>query len=62
MHPLERYQGEAVEVRDRHGRVHYGVMEWVDPPRGGMFFRNRFNRRRFFIPILFTFIYFSVKE
>ncbi|MFY3792096.1 hypothetical protein ACOQFO_10520 [Ureibacillus sp. MALMAid1270] len=49
MHPLDRYQGEAVEVRDRQGRVHYGEIEWIDPRRG-MFLRNRFNRRRFFIP------------
>lgn len=50
MHPLARYQGEAVEVRDRQGRVHYGEIEWIDPRRGGMFLRNRFSRRRFFIP------------
>ncbi|MGX9135012.1 hypothetical protein ACWV26_11660 [Rummeliibacillus sp. JY-2-4R] len=47
MYPLDRYQGEEVEVRDCHGRVHFGVIEWVDPPRGGMFLRTRFNRRVF---------------
>lgn len=50
MHPLDRYRGEAVEVRDHLGNVHWGEIEWVDRRRGGMFLRNRFNRRRFFIP------------
>jgi hypothetical protein len=47
MHPLVRYQGQAVEVRDRHGRVHRGVLEGMDPQRGGMFLRSSFFGRRF---------------
>ena len=48
MHNLVmRYQGHAVEVRDCHGRVHRGVIEGTDPPRG-MFIRSGFSR--FFIP------------
>jgi hypothetical protein len=45
---LGRYQGEPVEVIDRNGWVHRGVIEWVDPVRGGMFLRTGFRRR--FIP------------
>ena len=47
MHPLVRHQGQAVEVRDCHGRVHRGVLEGVDPARG-VFIRSGFSR--FFIP------------
>jgi hypothetical protein len=48
MEYLARYQGEPVEVIDRNGWVHRGVIEWVDPVRGGMFLRTGFRRR--FIP------------
>lgn len=50
MYYLERYQGEAVVVRDWNGNVYWGEIEWIDRRRGGIFLRNRFNRRRFFIP------------
>jgi len=44
---IRRYQGEPVEIMDRYGRVHRGVIDG-DPPRGGMFLRTGFGRR--FIP------------
>jgi hypothetical protein len=44
---VRRYQGEPVEVIDRYGRVHRGVIDG-DPPPGGMFLRTGFGRR--FIP------------
>ncbi|PLT32777.1 hypothetical protein [Bacillus sp. V5-8f] len=44
---LMRHVGRQVEVVGRDGRVHRGVMEGVDPPRG-MFMRDGFGRRRFF--------------
>ncbi len=43
---LMSYRGQPVEVRDCHGRVYWGVMDGVDP-RGGIFLRDRFSRRRF---------------
>lgn len=46
MHHLVRYQGQAVEVRDRHGRIDRGVIEGVDPARG-IFVRTSFFNRRF---------------
>jgi hypothetical protein len=56
MHPLMRYRGEPVEVRDRNGRVYRGVID-EDPPPGGMFLRTSFGRRRFipFFAIAFVF-------
>jgi hypothetical protein len=42
-----RYQGQAVEIRDHNGRVHRGMLEGIDPPRG-MFIHDGFRRR--FIP------------
>lgn len=50
VHSLDRYQGESVEVRDCHGKSYWGEIEWVDRRRGGVFLRNRINRRRFFLP------------
>jgi ferredoxin-fold anticodon binding domain-containing protein len=47
MHPLVRHRGQAVEVRDIHGRVHRGVLAGVDPARG-IFISSGF--ARFFIP------------
>ncbi|EKN67708.1 hypothetical protein M670_00316 [Schinkia azotoformans MEV2011] len=48
MHNLVmRHRGQAVEVIERNGRVHRGIIEGVDP-RGGMFIRSGFRRR--FIP------------
>lgn len=38
--------GEPVEIMDRYGRVHRGVVEGMG--RGGMFLRTGFGRR--FIP------------
>lgn len=46
-HLVRRYQGEPVEVMDRYGRVHRGVIDG-DPPPGGMVIRTGFGRR--FIP------------
>ncbi|WP_041089571.1 hypothetical protein [Jeotgalibacillus soli] len=43
---VSRHQGQAVEIRDHTGRIHRGVIEGTDPPRG-MFIRDRFRRRRF---------------
>ena len=54
---IRRYQGEPVEIMDRCGRIHRGVID-SDPPRGGMFLRNGFGRR--FIPFfLITAIFLS---
>lgn len=48
MHNLVmRHRGQAVEVIERNGRVHRGIIEGVDPRRG-MFIRSGFRRR--FIP------------
>ncbi|MDM5248432.1 MULTISPECIES: hypothetical protein [unclassified Lysinibacillus] len=47
MHQLCRHQGQAVEVRDIHGRVQRGILVGVDPARG-IFMRSGF--RTFFIP------------
>ncbi|AIE60316.1 hypothetical protein [Bacillus methanolicus] len=41
-----RHYGQAVEVRDRFGRVHRGVIDGVNQTRG-MFIRSGFRRRRF---------------
>jgi hypothetical protein len=42
-----KYQGQAVEVMDRDGRVYRGVIDGVNQQRG-MFLRTGFRRR--FIP------------
>jgi uncharacterized protein YqhQ len=46
-HLVRRYHGEPVEVIDRYGRVHRGVIDGVNP-QSGMFLRTGFGRR--FIP------------
>lgn len=43
-----RHMGRPIEVMSRDGRVFRGVMDGVDPPRGGIFIRDGF--RRFFLP------------
>jgi hypothetical protein len=40
--------GESIEIMDRYGRVHRGIVEGIDPVRGGMVLRTGFGRR--FIP------------
>jgi hypothetical protein len=50
--------GQPVEVRDRFGRVHRGIMDGVDPPRTGIFIRDGFFGRRF-IPFIFIVAFFS---
>jgi small nuclear ribonucleoprotein (snRNP)-like protein len=42
-----KYRGQAVEVKDRNGRVYRGVIDGVNQQRG-MFLRTGFRRR--FIP------------
>jgi hypothetical protein len=59
MHPLMRYRGEPVEIRDRDGRVYRGVIDW-DPPPGGMFLRTSFGRR--FIPFVAIVFVFSFRR
>jgi hypothetical protein len=44
---LMRHMGQEVLIHGRDGRVHRGVMDGVDPPRG-VFMRDGFGRRRFF--------------
>ncbi|WP_081485627.1 hypothetical protein [Bacillus methanolicus] len=44
---IMRYYGQPVEVMDRYGRVHRGVIDGVNQTRG-MFIRSGFRRR--FIP------------
>jgi hypothetical protein len=55
---LMRFRGQPIEVRDRRGIVHRGIMDGFDPPRRGMFIRDRFGRRRF-IPFFLIFAIFS---
>jgi hypothetical protein len=45
---MQNLVGEPVEVIDRNGMVHRGVVEGVDPVQGGMFLSTGFGRR--FIP------------
>ena len=45
-----RFRGQPIEIRDRHGRMHRGIMDGIDPPRRGVFIRDEFRRRRRFIP------------
>ena len=47
MNSLMRFRGQPIEIRDRYGRMHQGIMEGFDPPRRGVFIRDRFRRRRF---------------
>ncbi len=46
-HLIINHFGHEVEVRDHFGRVHRGFIDGMDPPRGGMFIRDPFFRRRF---------------
>ncbi|MBS4194652.1 hypothetical protein [Lederbergia citri] len=58
MHPLMRYRGEHVEVRDHHGRVHRGIIDG-DPSTGGIFLISPFNR--VFIPFFAIAFVFSFR-
>ena len=55
---LMRFMGQPIEIRDRFGRMHRGIMDGFDPPRRGVFIRDRFRRRRF-IPFFLIFAIFS---
>ena len=44
---LMRFMGQPIEIRDRFGRMHRGIMDGFDPPRRGIFIRDPFFRRRF---------------
>ena len=44
---LMRFRGQPIEIRDRYGRMHRGIMDGFDPPRRGVFIRDGFRRRRF---------------
>lgn len=46
MEHLMCYQGHPVEVCGHDGRSYWGVIDGMDP-RGGIFLRDRFSRRRF---------------
>ena len=41
-----RFMGQPIEIIDRDGRVHRGIMDGFDPPRRGVFIRDQFRRRR----------------
>ncbi len=58
MHPLMRYRGEHVEVRDKHGRCYRGVIDG-DPPPGGIFLISPFSR--VFIPFFAIVFVFSFR-
>ena len=47
MNSLMRFRGQPIEIRDHYGRMHRGIMDGFDPPRRGVFIRDRFRRRRF---------------
>ena len=55
---LMRFRGQPIEIRDRYGRMHRGIMDGFDPPRRGVFIRDGFRRRRF-IPFFLIFAIFS---
>ena len=42
MNSLMRFRGQPIEIRDRYGRMHRGIMDGFDPPRRGVFIRDRF--------------------
>ena len=50
MHRLMRHRGQEIVIHGRDGRRFIGFMDGVDPPRG-VFIRDRFGRRRFFLCI-----------
>jgi len=58
MNSLMRFRGQPIEIRDRNGRMHRGIMDGFDPPRSGVFIRDGFRRRRF-IPFFLIFAIFS---
>ena len=47
MNSFMRFMVKPIEIRDRDGRMHRGIMDGFDPPRRGVFFRDGFRRRRF---------------
>jgi len=48
MNRLMRHMGQEVVIHGRDGRSFRGIMDGFDPPRRGIFIRDRFGRRRFF--------------
>ena len=58
MNSLMRFRGQPIEIRDRNGRMHRGIMDGFDPPSSGVFIRDGFRRRRF-IPFFLIFAIFS---
>ena len=42
MNSLMRFRGHPIEIRDRNGRMHRGIMDGFDPPRRGVFIRDEF--------------------
>ena len=59
MNSLMRFRGQPIEIRDRNGRMHRGIMDGFDPPRRGIFIRDEFRRRRRFIPFFLIAAIFS---
>ena len=60
MNSLMRFRGQTIEIRDRNGRMHRGIMDGFDPPRRGIFIRDEFRRRRRrFIPFFLIAAIFS---
>mgnify|MGYP001770252953 CR=1 FL=1 len=59
MNNLMRYRGEPVEVRDRYGRVHRGIIDGMDPSRA-MIIRTPFGRRR--IPFFLILAIFAIRR
>ena len=58
MNSLMRFRGQPIEIRDRNGRMHRGIMDGFDPPRRGIFIRDEFRRRRRIYSFLFNRCYF----
>ena len=54
-----RFRDHPIEIRDRDGRIHRGIMDGIDPPRRGIFIRDEFRRRRRFIPFFLIAAIFS---
>ena len=57
MNSLMRFRGQPIEIRDRNGRMHRGIMDGFDPPRRGVFIRDGFKKKKIY-SFLFNRCYF----
>ena len=44
-----RFRGQPIEIRDRYGRIHRGIMDGFDPPRRGVFIRDDLEEEDLFL-------------